>query len=98
MDRASLAALGARRAMELHSLGRSIITVELIVAAQAIDLRNCKPLGASTARFYDFVRQVVPVAFGGNGMPNAANLLEHLDKHRDIIAEMTVLSASGSKA
>lgn len=88
MDRASLSGLGARRAIELHNLGRSIIATEAIVAAQAIDLRKPKALAARTAKLYELVREVIPLATGGNGMPNAAVLLKHLDTRRGRISEL----------
>lgn len=97
MDRASLAALGARRAVELHTLGRSIVALELLVAAQAIDLRGRKPLGGETARLYDFVRQIVPFATGDDGIPNVSALLDHLDGNGMFIADVVLPgNASGT--
>lgn len=78
MDRASLAALGARKAAELCVLGRSIITMELMVAAQAVELRARTPLGDSAARLLDFVRQVIPFARAGQRPPNVQPLLDHI--------------------
>ncbi len=45
MDRVSMAGLAARRAAELATLCRSIFALELLVAAQAVDLRKVTPLG-----------------------------------------------------
>lgn len=90
MDRASLAALGARRAAEIHTLGKSIVAIELLVAAQAIDLRGRRPLGGPTTRLYELVRQVIPFAAGGDGIPNVDPLLDHLDHNGAFLADMTL--------
>src|SRR5207302_8165660 len=45
-DRTSLAPLAARRLAEMVALGRRLSAIELTVAAQAVDLRGLRPLGA----------------------------------------------------
>ncbi|PUA17647.1 aromatic amino acid ammonia-lyase [Glaciimonas sp. PCH181] len=85
MDRASLAALGARKAAELCLLGRSIITMELMVAAQAVELRGGAPLGSSTGKLFSFVRQVIPFAAAGQRPPNVQPLMDHIEKYGDQI-------------
>lgn len=88
LDRASLAVLGARRAAELCQLGRSIVAMELMVAAQAVELRGRSPLGRSTAALFEFVRQVIPYAAAGERPPNVKPLLDHLDRHGDTIDDL----------
>lgn len=83
MDRASLAALGARKAAELAVLGQSIITMELMVAAQAVELRRAAPLGHSAQKLLHLVRQVLPFAAAGQRPPNVQPLLDHLRQHAD---------------
>lgn len=85
MDRASLAALGARKAAELAVLGRSIITMELMVAAQALELRGASPLGHSVHKLLRLVRQALPFAAAGERPPNVQPLLDHLQQHADQI-------------
>jgi histidine ammonia-lyase len=80
MDRASLAALGARRAMELCLLGRSIVAMELMVAAQAAELRARMPLGRRTGALLAFARQAVPFTSAGRTPPNVQPLLDHIEK------------------
>jgi histidine ammonia-lyase len=58
-DRATLAPLAARRLAELTALGERIAAIELLVAAQAVDLRGHR-LGAGTRRAYELVRARVP--------------------------------------
>jgi histidine ammonia-lyase len=67
-DRITLAPLGARRLAELVALGERVGAIELVVAAQAIDLRGRPALGAGTGRAYRRVRELVPPA-GGDGAP-----------------------------
>ena len=81
MDRASLAALGARKAAELCTLGQSIIAMELLVAAQAVELRGRLPLGSSTTKLLAFVRQALPFAAKGQRPPNVQPLLNHLEQN-----------------
>jgi len=58
-DRATMAPLGARRTSELVALGERIVAVELLVAAQAVDLRGHR-LGTGTRRAHELVRRQVP--------------------------------------
>lgn len=88
MDRASLAALGARKAAELVVLGTSIIAMELMVAAQAVELRRRTPLGQSAQALLGFVRQAIPFATAGQRPPNVQPLLDHIRKHGDQIARL----------
>lgn len=66
-DRATMAPLSARRLTEMVALAARVISVELAVAAQAVDLRRCAPLGQGTAAVHSLVRSHVP--FTGRGMP-----------------------------
>lgn len=88
MDRASLAALGARRAIELAALGRSIIAMEMMVAAQAVDLRGCQPLGRGTGALYDFVREVLPFTAAGGSPPHVQPLLDLIERSGAALDEL----------
>jgi histidine ammonia-lyase len=59
-DRMTMAPLAVRRLAEQLSLGRRIVAIELVVAAQAVDLRGREPLGAATAGLYESVRKLIP--------------------------------------
>ena len=85
MDRASLAALSARRGLEMATLCKSIFAIELIVAAQAVELRGTHPLGQGTKQRFDFVRQVIPFTSAGIAPPNAKELLRHMDENSDFL-------------
>jgi histidine ammonia-lyase len=76
MDRASMAALGARRAAELARLGTSIVAMELLTAAQAVELRGRTPLGEATKKLHDIVRQLVPFSQAGQTPPHVGPLLQ----------------------
>jgi histidine ammonia-lyase len=71
-DRMTLAPLGARRLAEQVELGTRALAIELVIAAQAIDLRQVHPLGAGTRPAYALVRELVP--FTDEGQPLAQDL------------------------
>lgn len=60
-DHASMAPLAVRRTHELVSLAHRVIAYELIIAAQAVDMRGRRPLGRGTALAYETVREHVPM-------------------------------------
>lgn len=76
MDRASMAALGGRRAAELARLGRSIAAMELLTACQAVELRGRTPLGAGSGELFKIVRRHAPFAQAGQKAPRVEPLLE----------------------
>jgi histidine ammonia-lyase len=71
-DRITLAPLSARRLAEQVSLGARLAAVELVVAAQAIDLRGRPQLGAGSGTAYQRVRELVPRT--GQGEPPPQDL------------------------
>ena len=68
-DRASHLPLSARRLGELVDAGVGVVAVELVAAAQAVDVRGVAPLGRGTAAAYRRVREVVPVLRAGDAPP-----------------------------
>ena len=65
-DRVTLAPLGARRLDEQAGLALRIATIELICAAQAVDLRKRVPLlGERMRAMYAFVRSAIPFVRSG---------------------------------
>jgi histidine ammonia-lyase len=71
-DRATMLPLGARRLTDMAGLGERIVAIELLVAAQAAELRGSGPLGRGTRRVFEAVRERVP--FVGEGDPLPADL------------------------
>jgi histidine ammonia-lyase len=69
-DRMTLAPLAARRVAEMVGLAEGIVAIELVVAAQAIDLRRPSKLGAGTRLAYDAVRAQVPFTGAGEALPS----------------------------
>ncbi len=59
-DRASMTPLSARRLADMVGLGERIVAMELLVAAQAEELRGREPLGRGTRRLLGLVREQVP--------------------------------------
>ena len=70
-DRMTMAPLAARRLAEMVELGERIVAIELVVAAQAVELRGTR-LGQGTRRLLELVRERVP--FTGEGGTIAADL------------------------
>jgi len=60
-DHASMAPLAVRRTYELVSLAHRHVVHELIIAAQAVDMRGRWPLGKGTELAYETVREHVPM-------------------------------------
>lgn len=88
MDRASLSALGGRRGLELAKLGKSIVAMEMMVAAQATELRGKTPLGSGTGQLFAFTREAIPFAAAGERPPHVQPLLEQLESNRGAVDGM----------
>ncbi len=58
-DHVSMGTIGARKAREIYKNVRRCVAMELMCAAQAIDLRGKKKLGYVTEPTYDAIREVV---------------------------------------
>ncbi|HTW11379.1 MAG TPA: aromatic amino acid lyase [Solirubrobacteraceae bacterium] len=71
-DRITMAPLAARRLAEQTALGHRIVAIELLCAAQALDLRALEKLGAQTRRAFGQVRELVP--FAGSAAPYPSDL------------------------
>jgi histidine ammonia-lyase len=68
-DRITLAPLAARRLTQMVELGERLAAIELVVAAQAIHLRERPQLGAATSRAYNAVRALIPATAKGEPPP-----------------------------
>ena len=68
-DRTTMAPLAARRLAQMVELGERLVAIELVVAAQAVDLRDRPPLGVGTTRAYELVRERVPFTDIGDAVP-----------------------------
>lgn len=68
-DRTTMAPLAGRRLSEMVGLGEMLAAMELVVAAQAIDLRPGAQLGAGTAQAYGLVRTCIPTVTGDQPVP-----------------------------
>jgi histidine ammonia-lyase len=68
-DRMTMTPLAARRLSEMVGLGERLVAIELVIAAQAVDLRGPPTLGAGTRRAYELVRERVPFTDSGEPLP-----------------------------
>jgi histidine ammonia-lyase len=64
----TMAPLAARRVAEMVELGERIVAIELVVAAQAVELRGTR-LGKGTKRLLEIVRERVPFTEAGETVP-----------------------------
>jgi histidine ammonia-lyase len=75
-DRMTMAPLAARRLAEMVELGRRIAAVELVVGAQAAELRGLAPRGRGTDRAAAIVRRAVPFLGDGDLVSDIEPLVE----------------------
>jgi len=55
-----MGALGARRVWEILKNAETVVAIELLCAAQALDLKKSFPADAMIAKIHRIVREVVP--------------------------------------
>jgi histidine ammonia-lyase len=67
-DRTTMAPLAARRLSEMVDLGARVVAIELTIAAQAVDVRGSRALGAGTGRAYALVRELIPFTDAGEAI------------------------------
>jgi len=68
-DRTTMAPLSARRLAEMVAFGQRVVAIELMVAAQALDLRPLSQQGSGTKDAYQKVRTLVPFTAPGEAPP-----------------------------
>jgi histidine ammonia-lyase len=74
-DQKTMAPLAARRLADMVELGTRIVAVEVLLAAQACDLRGHR-LGVGTARAHELVRAVAPFMREGDDLPLIGPVVE----------------------
>jgi histidine ammonia-lyase len=84
-DRATMAPLSARRLADMVSLCARVAAIELVVAAQAIDLRAPNSeLGLGTRRAYQMIRELVPFTRADGTLPADLEPLVELVSRGDL--------------
>jgi len=68
-DRTTMAPLSARRLAEMADLAARVVSLELLVAAQDIDLRQPSSLGKGTGRAFHLVRELAGFTARGQAPP-----------------------------
>jgi histidine ammonia-lyase len=68
-DRTTMAPLSAKRLAEMGDLAARVVSLELLVAAQAIDLRRPARLGEGTGRAVRLVRELADFTARGQAPP-----------------------------
>jgi histidine ammonia-lyase len=85
-DRATMAPLSARRLADMVRLCGRVAAIELVVAAQAVDLRAPGELGLGTGRAYRMVRELVPFTQADGTFPADLEPLVELVARGDLAA------------
>jgi histidine ammonia-lyase len=86
-DHGTMAPLAARRTSEMVALAERVTAVELLVAAQAVELREEAPSGRGTSRTHAAVRKVVPFVGEGDPLPDDIDPLVGLVRSGRLSAE-----------
>ncbi len=87
-DRITLAPLAARRLAEMVGLGERVAAIELLVGAQAIDLRGRPRLGAGTGVAYRRARELVSATGRDDAPPPDLEPLRELVASGDLASEL----------
>jgi histidine ammonia-lyase len=74
-DRTTMAPLSARRLAEMADLAARVVALELLVAAQAVDLRRTSHLGDGTGRALRLVRELAGFTARGQAPPDDVEAL-----------------------
>jgi histidine ammonia-lyase len=74
-DRTTMAPLSARRLAEMADLAARVVSLELLVAAQAVDLRRTSHLGDGTGRALRLVRELAGFTARGQAPPDDVEAL-----------------------
>ena len=80
-DRMTMAPLAARRLEAMVELGARVVSIELLFAAQACDLRGAR-LGAGTGALRDTVRRFAPFLEEGSVLPDLELLVDEIRSGR----------------
>lgn len=94
-DHVSMGTIASRKAMEIKDNVTAVLAIELLAAAQAIDLRGKRKLGEGTQVLYDMIREAVPPLENDRimhrdmeksvGLVNTGRLVETAEKNLKII-------------
>ena len=76
-DRMTMAPLGARRLEDMVELGARVASIELLLAAQACDLRGAR-LGSGTDAVRARVREFAPFLEEGDILPDLELLVDEI--------------------
>ncbi len=87
-DHVSMGTIGARKAREVLGNAQKVISMEILTACQAIDLRGNLRLGEGTEILYKLVRERVPRLREDRIMYKDINIIEELVVSGEIIKEV----------
>lgn len=87
-DHVSMGTIGARKAKQIVDNAYSVVAIEVICAAQAIDYRSPELLGRGTKWIYDKCREQVPFLDKDRALSNDIKKIVELLQTTDIASEL----------
>jgi histidine ammonia-lyase len=93
-DRTTMAPLSARRLGEVTELAARVVAVELVVAAQAVDLRGLRRLGGGTAMAQRAIRERIASTRAGSPLPPDLEPLVEIVRDGELSAILGRLASS----
>lgn len=84
-DHVSMGSIAARKAGEIVKNLRHVLAIELMCAAQAIDLQQAGTLGAGTGTAYRMIREIVPTLESDRVLYHDINKIVELIKNDEFV-------------
>jgi len=87
-DHVSMGAIAARKAVKIVENVRKVIAIEMMTAAQALDVQPVRKLGKATAVLYDRIRTVIPVLTHDRVLADDIVAVEKILMEQDFYTDM----------
>ena len=91
-DHVSMGAVAARKTTKIIENVRKVIAIEMMAAAQALDVQPKVKLGKSTAVLFNKIRAVVPVLTEDRVLATDINAVEKMLTEQDFYTDMEKLT------
>ena len=93
-DHATMATLSVSKADDILDRARYVLAIELLCAAQAVDLRGKPALGVGTRATYDAVRAKVPIMIEDRPLAQDVDRLQLLIASRELLSAVDAVSSA----
>ena len=91
-DHVSMGAVAARKTTKIIENVRKVIAIEMMAAAQALDVQPKAKLGKSTAVLFNKIRAVVPVLTEDRVLATDINAVEKMLTEQDFYTDLEKLT------